>query len=167
MAKKIIGVMGGGEDATEEACKHAYRLGQLVAERGWILLTGGRNIGVMDAAPAGAKSRGGLTIGILGDKDTERASANCDICIVTGIGDARNNINVLSSDVVIACEGSLGTITEVSFALINNKPVILLDFDLGEIYDEIVERIAGRQLFKVSSPEQAIEIAEQLINSHT
>jgi uncharacterized protein (TIGR00725 family) len=130
--------------------------------RGWILLTGGRNTGVMDAAPKGAKSKGGLTIGILGDRDTARASEHCDICIVTGVGDARNNINVLSSDVVIARAGSLGTITEVSFALINRKPVILLNFDIGPAYDDIFQR-AGGCLHKATSPDEAVQIASGLI----
>lgn len=159
----IVGVMGGGEDAAEDAKRDAYRVGELVAERSWVLLTGGRSVGVMDAASAGAKSRGGLTIGILGDADTARASGHCDICIVTGVGDARNAINVLTSDVVIACAGALGTITEVSHALICGKPVILLNFDLGSTFDEIAGRAGGR-LFKATSPENAVEIAARLID---
>lgn len=103
MKKPIIGVMGPGDGATQKEIKHAYKLGQLIAEQNWILLTGGRNVGVMGAASKGAKSSGGLTIGILPSENKNGMSKFVDIPICTGMGSARNNINVLSSDVVIAC----------------------------------------------------------------
>jgi Predicted Rossmann fold nucleotide-binding protein len=68
MKKTIIGIMGPGESATSTDLENAYQLGQLIAEAGWILLTGGRNVGVMDAANKGAKSANGLTVGILPGK---------------------------------------------------------------------------------------------------
>jgi len=39
-----------------------------------VLLTGGRNVGVMDAASLGAKAANGLTIGILPTDDTSAMS---------------------------------------------------------------------------------------------
>ena len=50
-----------------------------------------------------------------------------DIAVFTGMGEARNAINVLSSDVIIACgtEGP-GTVSEIALALKAGKPVILL-----------------------------------------
>lgn len=68
MAKTVIGVMGPGDNATKEECDSAFELGKLIANKGWILLTGGRNVGVMEAASRGAKEAGGLTIGILPGK---------------------------------------------------------------------------------------------------
>ncbi len=59
----IIGVMGGGE-ASPENMDAAYRLGTLIAKQGWILLNGGRNVGIMEASAKGAWDQGGLTIGI-------------------------------------------------------------------------------------------------------
>ena len=84
--KKIIGVMGKGNLATPLEIKGAYELGKLIAENGWILLTGGRNVGVMDAASLGAKSAGGLTIGILPGKDKKEVSftAGFDDLVETG-----------------------------------------------------------------------------------
>jgi hypothetical protein len=81
----------------------------------------------MAAACAGAKQvRNSLTLGILpgGAGDV---GPDVDIAVFTGMGDARNVINVLTSDVVVACgvEGP-GTASEVSFALKTGKPVILL-----------------------------------------
>ena len=65
MAKVIVGVMGAGKLATVKDTEVAYQLGKSVAQRDWILLTGGRKVGVMDAANKGAKAANGLTIGVL------------------------------------------------------------------------------------------------------
>ena len=126
MAKTIIGVMGPGDSATEEEINKASRLGKLIAEQGWVLLTGGRNVGVMEAASKGAQEAGGLTIGILPSDNNRNASKYLDIRIRTGMGSARNNINVLSSDVVVACGSGAGTTSEIMLALKAGKPLLLL-----------------------------------------
>lgn len=117
--------MGPGEAATAQDLQNAYELGKNIAQQGWILLTGGRNVGVMDAASKGAKSVNGLTVGILPGRDNQDVSEAVDIAIFTDMGNARNNINVLSSDVVIACGMGAGTASEVALALKNHKKVIL------------------------------------------
>ncbi|MEM9922412.1 MAG: TIGR00725 family protein [Cyanobacteria bacterium P01_D01_bin.50] len=129
MKKVIIGVMGVGEKATSTDIENAYELGKNIAEEGWILLTGGRKAGVMDAASVGAKSVNGLTIGILPSKDYQGISEAVDIAIFTDMGNARNNINVLSSDVIVACGMGAGTASEIALALKSNKKVILLNQD--------------------------------------
>lgn len=141
MQKIIIGVMGPGKLATEIDLKNAYELGKLIAIEGWVLLTGGRNVGVMDAASKGAKKAGGLTIGILPSSHTRNVSDAVDITIVTDLGNARNNINVLSSEIIIACGMGLGTASEIALALKNRKPVILLS-----------EHLESQQFFKSLSP---------------
>lgn len=63
--KPIIGVMGPGNPKDSSILKHAEELGRQIAKRNWILLTGGRKSGVMDAASKGANEAGGEVIGIL------------------------------------------------------------------------------------------------------
>jgi uncharacterized protein (TIGR00725 family) len=124
--RPVIGVMGAAA-ASPPHVADARRLGKLIAQAGWILLTGGRPVGVMEAATAGAKEvPGALTVGILPGSDDE-AAEGVDIAIVTGMGDARNAINVLSSSAIVACgvEGA-GTASEVSLALKAGVPVVLL-----------------------------------------
>lgn len=123
----IIGVMGPGEGASEADRRLAYELGQAIAREKWVTLCGGRNSGVMEAVTRGAKEAGGLTIGILPGVDLRGASEDLDLAIVTGMGDARNNINVLSSKVVIACGIGKGTASEIALALKAKRPVILLN----------------------------------------
>lgn len=127
MANTIIGVMGPGDDATQQDVEAATKLGQMIAQAGYVLLTGGRNVGVMEAASKGAKEGGGLTIGILPSEDKTGASQFVDIPICSGMGSARNNINVLSSDVVVACGSGAGTTSEIMLALKASKPIILLN----------------------------------------
>lgn len=160
MSRIIVGVMGGA-DVSPEAERDAYRLGALIANAGWVLLNGGRDSGVMAASAAGAHAVGGLTIGILPDDNTSQAAVDLDVRIVTGMGSARNAINVLSSDVVIACEGGAGTISEVALALKHGKPVITLNLALGELFAEA--RTAG-QLQRSESPQQAVDLARKALD---
>ncbi|MEM9542027.1 MAG: TIGR00725 family protein [Cyanobacteria bacterium P01_E01_bin.42] len=153
MSRIIIGVMGPGEKATPTDCDRAYELGWRIARAGWVLLTGGRDRGVMAAASRGAKSAQGLTIGILPGSDRQEVSEAVDIAIVTDLGNARNNINILSSHAIIACGMGLGTASEVALALKSQKPTILLsDRQSGAFFADL----AGDRLLLAASPEDAI-----------
>ena len=159
----VIGVMGGSK-VSQEVESMAEQLGSLIASHGWILLNGGRDSGVMAASARGAKQAGGTVIGILPDKTTRRASPNLDIAIVTGMGDGRNLINVLSSDVVIACPGSLGTMSEVTLGLNANKPVILLGW---EGWPELERGRRRGKLLRASTAAQAVEQAATIVEEQT
>ena len=50
------------------------------------------------------------------------------------MGAARNVVNVLASDVVVACRGTGGTLSEIALALRFGRPVVLLDFDPGAAF---------------------------------
>ena len=133
MHKTVIGVMGGSV-AAESALAGARELGRLIARNGWVLLNGGRPTGIMDASAQGAREEGGLTVGVLFDDDKGNASQHLDIVIPTGMGAGCNIINVLAGDVVVACTGNGGTLSEIAMALRWGKRVVLLDFDPGEAF---------------------------------
>jgi uncharacterized protein (TIGR00725 family) len=160
MSKTIIGVMGPGDQATPNDKENAYALGRLIAQQGWILLTGGRNVGVMDAACQGAKHANGLTVGILPGSDSLGMSSGVDIPILTGIGSARNYINVLTSHLIIACGMGAGTASEVALALKANKPVILLHADSAS---RAFFQTLSSDIVMVETPEQAIDLAQTLL----
>lgn len=151
--------MGPGEQATATDLQNAYELGKLIAQQGWVLLTGGRNIGVMDAALQGAKSASGLTIGILPGNNTNDVSESVDIAIVTDLGNARNNINVLSADVVIACGMSTGTAAEIALALKANKKVILLNNNQES--NLFFYRLSPENIYFVHNSVEAIKITNE------
>lgn len=133
MRRTVIGVMGGTE-ADERTAAVAYAVGRGIAEHGWVLLSGGRPSGVMQASVSGAHAAGGLTVGVLFDDEREAAAEGLDLVIPTGIGAARNVVNVLASDVVVACRGTGGTLSEIALALRFGRPVVLVDFDPGAAF---------------------------------
>ncbi|MEA1872503.1 MAG: TIGR00725 family protein [Chloroflexota bacterium] len=121
----IISVIGASSCSPEEA-KLAESVGELLAQQGAIVVCGGLG-GVMEAVCRGAKSKGGLTIGILPGQDASMANPWVDIPVVTGLGEARNVVVVKSAQAVIAIGGGYGTLSEIAHALKSSIPVIGLN----------------------------------------
>ncbi|MCG3136180.1 MAG: hypothetical protein HJJLKODD_00005 [Phycisphaerae bacterium] len=161
MRKPVVGVMGGA-NAADEVLRQAEEVGRLIARRGWVLLNGGRVTGVMEASARGAKREGGIVIGILPDKDDRQATPDLDYAIITGLGDARNLVNVLSSDVIIALRGGAGTISEVALGLKNGKRVITFGLPLGPAFEPYRELCL---LSHADSLEQAVQQAADHIQT--
>lgn len=160
MRKTIIGVMGGCS-ASPETRELAYGMGRLIAENGWTLLNGGRPEGVMDASARGAKEAGGTVIGVLFADDRDDASEHLDYVLPTGLGSGRNIVNVLSSDVVVACEGAGGTMSEISMALRFERPVCVLGFDPGAAF---LDRCGRGPWTLAATPEEAIIWIKERLN---
>lgn len=126
MTQISIAVVGPGENATEEAVDDALLVGRRIAERGWVMICGGRAAGVMAAAARGARAAGGISIGILPGADRAGASADLTVSLPTGLGEARNALIVTAADAVIACGMNPGTASEVSLALRAGKLTVLV-----------------------------------------
>ena len=154
-------MVGPGRDADDESIRNAIQLGILIAKEGWVLLTGGRNCGVMEAVNQGAKQANGLTVGILPNADHSMISTSVDIPILTGMGQARNNINVLSSHLLIACGLGAGTTSEIALAIKANKSVILLGID--DQSAAFFQKLGGSRVLVADSPKVATEIARKLV----
>lgn len=122
MHKKIIAVIG-GRKVEKALLDEAEKVGGLIARNDLILVCGGLT-GVMEAASKGAKSEGGLTIGILPQDHKRGANEYIDMPIATGLGIGRNVIIARTADALIAIGGEYGTLSEIAFALQLNKPVI-------------------------------------------
>lgn len=163
MPKVVIGVMGPSATATATDLKNAYELGQLIAAEGWVLLTGGRDTGVMHAASQGAKQANGLTLGILPSADTTAMSDAIDIAVLTDMGSARNNINVLSSQVVIACGMGAGTASEIALAIKAQKKVVLLNDHAPS--QTFFQDLAPDAVFIVTQPTAAIAKVKAILRS--
>ena len=137
----FIAVIGTGKDATEREQALAEEVGRLVAERGAVLVCGGLE-GVMAAACRGARSAGGLTVGLLPGADPADANPWVDIPVPTGLGYARNSIVVKAGQTVIAVGGAFGTLSEIGHAIADGKTVVGLEtWELkrrGEVDGQIV-----------------------------
>jgi uncharacterized protein (TIGR00725 family) len=117
-----ISVIGSGAEHEERA----EQVGRLLAERGAVVVTGGRGE-VMAAASRGAKSAGGTTIGVVPGETRAEANEWADHVVVTGIGHARNLAVVASGDAVIAVGGRYGTLAEIGLALTLGRRVVVLE----------------------------------------
>ncbi len=152
MIGKIVSVVGAGQ-CGQGACLKAEKLGRLIAEAGYVLVCGGLG-GVMHSACKGAKSSGGMTIGILPGADRSDANEFVDIPMVTGLGQVRNFLVVANGDIVVAVEGGHGTLSEVSLALKAGKNVIAIGKWSG---------IPG--VIHAENPEQAIEFVNEYFDN--
>jgi uncharacterized protein (TIGR00725 family) len=115
----------------------------------------------MAASAKGARENGGLTVGILPDDNPQMASPFIQIPILTGMGNARNCINVLSSHVVVACRGGTGTISEIALALKSGRPVILMNFNIKDVFERYLKK---EMLFWTKTPEEVIAMIKQIFN---
>jgi uncharacterized protein (TIGR00725 family) len=164
--KSLIAVCGsdaGDVHLSAEALELAEGVGRGIAQHGGVLVCGGRG-GVMQAVCKGAKEAGGVTVGLLPDSQ-EEANEFVDIPVVTGLGKRRNFLVVSAADVVIAIGGRWGTLSEISFAMIFQKPVVLVR-GTGGCVDELVQgrlMANSESLFHVvCSAEEAVEKAFEL-----
>ena len=140
----IISVIGAGS-CNKETYNIAENIGKLIAENGATLVTGGLG-GVMEAASKGAKTAGGLVIGILPTETKHSANPYVDIPIITGMSEARNIIIARTCDAAIAINGKYGTLSEIAYCLMFNVPVIGLNtWDINA------------PIIKAESAEQAVD----------
>jgi uncharacterized protein (TIGR00725 family) len=116
-----VSVIGGGRIGPDVA-ETATAVGELLAQRGHTVVCGGLG-GVMEAACRGAKEATGTTIGVLPGEDPTEANEYVDVAVATGLGHARNALVVMNGDAVVAIDGSGGTLSEVGFSFVYEKPI--------------------------------------------
>ena len=124
-SRKFVAVIGGSQASAKET-KLAEEVGRQLARTGVVLVCGGLG-GIMEAACRGARSQGGITVGILPGEKREAANPYVQIPVVTGMGYARNVAVAKSAQAVIAIGGSYGTLSEIAHALQSDIPVIGLN----------------------------------------
>ncbi|QSX00588.1 LOG family protein [Haloterrigena alkaliphila] len=145
-----VSVIGGGV-ITDEQANRAEALGRELGARGHTVVCGGRG-GTMEAVCRGAKAAGAATIGILPGEHPEAANEYVDHPIATGLGHARNALVPLNGDAVVALTGGVGTLTEIGFAGIYDRPVVGLEtHDVSDVDLEITT---------VDAPEAAVDAVE-------
>jgi uncharacterized protein (TIGR00725 family) len=154
----IIAVCGAGRCDAALAAR-AEAVGRGIALAGALLVCGGLG-GVMAAACRGARSVGGITIGVLPGSDTRAANPDVLIPIATGIGEARNAIIIHTADVVIAVGGEYGTLSEIALARKAGRAVIgLSTWDLGQ------DAAGEPHVLAAPTPEAAVAAALQRIRT--
>jgi uncharacterized protein (TIGR00725 family) len=132
-------------------------VGQLLAERGAVIICGGGR-GVMAAVAAGARSKDGLVVGIRPNDSREGASPDLSVTIVTNLGEARNAVIVWSADAVIIIGGSWGTLSEAALAK-RRGGVPVVSIGGWRLIDAQGNTVDGIE--NVNSPDDAVDQALQ------
>ena len=118
-----------------ELLELAHRVGEGIARRGWTLVSGGGNVSAMGAVAAGARSRGGRTIGVIPKALVHRelADVEADELVVTDTMRERKQVMEDRSDAFLALPGGIGTLEELfeswtaGYLGMHDKPLVLLD----------------------------------------
>ncbi|MEM7550736.1 MAG: TIGR00725 family protein [Bacteroidota bacterium] len=122
--KPQISVIG-DSNPSQETYNAAYQIGKLLAKMGAIVITGGK-LGIMEAVAKGVDEENGVSVGILPSSSKDESNFYNTIVMPTDMGHARNALVVLAADIVIAMGGGAGTLSELSFGWIYNKPILTL-----------------------------------------
>jgi uncharacterized protein (TIGR00730 family) len=131
--ERIVTIFGGskcGEESEEYA--QARRVGQLLAEAGFTICTGGY-LGVMEAASRGAHERGGRVLGIVMNQFKAEPNRYLTDKVASAHFYERLQNLIMRSVGFIAIRGGMGTVTELSLVwnklqtrVIEPRPLVLL-----------------------------------------
>lgn len=156
MAKVNIGVIG-SEKASKDNIFLAQELGREIARAGAVLICGGR-AGIMEAASRGCEEEGGISIGILTSLD-ERGNQYLTVGLPTSLGFGRNILVSSASHVLIAVDGSYGTLSEIAFALNYGRKVVVIE-GTGGTADFMAD--SPFEVYKTKSAKEAVAKALEL-----
>jgi uncharacterized protein (TIGR00730 family) len=140
--ERIVTIFGGskcGEESDEYG--QARRLGQLLAEAGFTICTGGY-LGVMEGASRGARERGGRVLGIVMNQFKSEPNRYLTDKVASAHFYERLQNLITRSVGFIAVRGGAGTVTELSLVwnklqtrVIEPRPLVLL----GDCWPPVIE----------------------------
>lgn len=170
---RIVTIFGGSRcDETSTEYLQARRVGELLAEAGYMICTGGY-LGVMEAASRGARERGGRVLGIVMNQFKAEPNRYLTDKVASAHFYERLQHLITRSVGFIALRGGMGTVTEVSLVwnkiqtrVIKARPLVLL----GDCWPPVVR--CWQQNLVVSDadvaaldfaamPEEAVEIVNR------
>lgn len=140
--ERIVTIFGGAKCVEEsEEYGQARRLGQLLAEAGFTICTGGY-LGVMEGASRGARERGGRVLGIVMNQFKSEPNRYLTDKVASAHFYERLQNLITRSVGFIALRGGAGTVTELSLVwnklqtkVIGPRPLVLL----GDCWPPVIE----------------------------
>lgn len=169
----VIGYAGQTEYPSNSIKKDIYKIaeaiGFLVAQKGAVVVTGGKG-GVMESAASGARNADGVTVGVIKGKKRFESNKFTDIEVLTGMESDGFDEFVLVSmcDALIVLGGGAGTLEEITIAYRNKKPMIAVRGTGGWADKMVGNYLDERKIIKIesaSTPEEAVEKAFSLIKT--
>jgi uncharacterized protein (TIGR00730 family) len=139
--ERIVTIFGGAKCSESDAeYSQARRVGELLADAGYTICTGGY-LGVMEGASRGAHERGGRVLGITMNQFKAEPNRFLTDKVATAHFYERLQLLITRSVGFIAIRGGMGTVTELSLVwnkiqtgVIGPRPLVLL----GDCWPPIV-----------------------------
>ena len=168
--ERIVTIFGGSKCVeTDIEYAQAQRVGELLAQAGFTICTGGY-LGVMEAASRGAREAGGRVLGIVMNQFKHEPNRFLTDKVATPHFYERLQRLITRSVGFVAIRGGMGTVTELSLVwnkiqtrVIDPRPLVLL----GDCWPPVVEQWQRclavsendiRALDFAATAEQAVEI---------
>lgn len=137
----------------------ANRLGTLIAQRGYSLVFGGGNVGLMGEVARAAHAGGARVLGVLPSflQHLEQPLKTAEELVVVPDMQQRKSIMLARSDAFISLPGGLGTFDEIFEVLstaqlqVHQKPLVLVDTEgYFTQFEQLIARIV-REGFAIRS----------------
>jgi len=173
--EKIVTIFGGSKCGEEsEEYGQAVRLGQLLAESGYTICTGGY-LGVMEGASKGAREHGGRVLGIVMNQFKSEPNRYLTDKVASAHFYERLQNLIERSVGFIALRGGMGTVTELSLVwnklqtrVIEPRPLVLLGDCWPKVIQSFTENLAVSEqdvslIDFVDTPEEAVRIITESI----
>jgi len=168
--ERIVTIFGGSKcRESDPEYAQAQRVGELLADAGFTICTGGY-LGVMEAASRGAHGRGGRVLGITMNQFKSEPNRFLTDKVATPHFYERLQRLITRSVGFIALRGGMGTVTEVSLVwnklqtrVLESRPVVLLGDCWPPLMKELQRHLAVSDddlglLDFAATPEEAVEI---------
>jgi len=151
---RSICVYCGSRFGTHAAYKQAaIDLGQVIANKGWRLVYGAGDVGLMGAVADATQAAGGETFGVIPEHLLKREVGKRDLTsfIVTESMHERKKVMYMNSDVIVVLPGGAGSLDELFEVLtwrqlgLHEKPIYLLNVEgywapLIALLDHVIEQ---------------------------
>jgi uncharacterized protein (TIGR00730 family) len=171
--ERIVTIFGGAKcRESDPEYAQAQRVGELLADAGFTICTGGY-LGVMEAASRGAHERGGRVLGITMNQFKAEPNRFLTDKVATPHFYERLQRLITRSVGFVALRGGMGTVTEVSLVwnklqtrVLEARPVVLVGDCWPPLMKELQRHLAVsdadlRLLDFAATPEEAVAIIER------
>ena len=131
----------------------ARDVGELIAVRGWRLIYGAGDVGLMGEVARAAVREGGITMGVIPTHLMEREKGKRDLgtLVITENMHERKKVMFMNSDALVVLPGGAGSLDEFFEVLtwaqigLHSKPIFLLDINgywqpLIRLLDHVIDQ---------------------------
>ena len=146
---KSVCVYCGSRDGRDPAyAEAADATGRMLAAKGWRLVYGAGDVGLMGRVANAVQNAGGATFGVIPTHllDWEVGKRDLDHFIVTETMHERKKVMFMNADAVVVLPGGAGSMDEFFEALtwrqlkLHGKPIILLN--IGGFWDPLMDLLS-------------------------